>query len=119
VTSERAPSVDQSFETYADIYKRERDAALARIDTIEFELKKINGDYGELLYTSTKTQADRIAQLEAELAEAQTLRVRELEAALRGLYNDQADYLTINKLGGMDNHWMKAARAALAQGVKL
>ena len=33
--------------------------------------------------------------------------------ALSGLYADHVDYLTLNKLGGMDNHWMKAARAAL------
>ena len=35
--------------------------------------------------------------------------------ALKGLYADQVDYLTINKLGGMDNHWMKAAREAIAK----
>jgi hypothetical protein len=39
----------------------------------------------------------------------------DLVEALAGLYADQVDYLTINKLGGMDNHWMKAARAALSK----
>jgi len=39
--------------------------------------------------------------------------IAELEAALRGLYEDQVDYLRLNHLGGMDNHWMKAARKAL------
>jgi len=36
-----------------------------------------------------------------------------LEFALRGLYWDHVDYLTLNKLGGMNNHWMRAAREAL------
>ncbi len=39
----------------------------------------------------------------------------ELLEALKGLYADQVDYLTINHLGGMDNHWMKAARAAISK----
>ena len=36
-----------------------------------------------------------------------------LRSALQGLHDDNADYLMLNKLGGYDNHWMKAARAAL------
>lgn len=36
-----------------------------------------------------------------------------LESALRGLYWDQVEYLALNKLGGMNNHWMRAAREAL------
>jgi hypothetical protein len=40
-------------------------------------------------------------------------RVRELEAALRGLYDDNVDYLRLNNLGGYDNHWLVAARKAL------
>lgn len=36
-----------------------------------------------------------------------------LREALKGLYDDQVDYLTINKLGGMDNHWMVRARKEL------
>jgi hypothetical protein len=39
---------------------------------------------------------------------------RLLAFALKGLYEDQVDYLTLNKLGGIDNHWMRAARIALA-----
>ena len=39
----------------------------------------------------------------------------DLLEALKGLYADQVDYLTINKLGGKDNHWMKAARAAISK----
>jgi hypothetical protein len=45
-------------------------------------------------------------------------RIEQLEAALNGLYEDQVDYLTLNHLGGMDNHWMKAARAALGSSVE-
>ena len=36
-----------------------------------------------------------------------------LQTALRGLYWDNVDYRTRNHLGGMNNHWMKAAREAL------
>ena len=36
-----------------------------------------------------------------------------LVAALKGLHDDIAEYARINNLGGFDNHWMKAARAAL------
>lgn len=40
---------------------------------------------------------------------------RNLEFALRGLYDDQVDYLVTNNLGGLDNHWMRATRIALVQ----
>lgn len=39
---------------------------------------------------------------------------RQLAFALKGLYEDQVDYLKLNNLGGMDNHWMRAARIALS-----
>ena len=39
----------------------------------------------------------------------------ELLEALNGLYEDTAEYIRINHLGGMDNHWMVKARAALAK----
>lgn len=48
-----------------------------------------------------------------ELVEVLEL-ARQLHFALRGLYEDQVDYLKLNNLGGMDNHWMRAARIALA-----
>lgn len=40
--------------------------------------------------------------------------------ALQMLYNDNVEYLEINRLSGMDNHCLKAAREALRQleGVK-
>lgn len=40
---------------------------------------------------------------------------RNLEFALRGLYDDQVDYLVLNNLGGLDNHWMRATRIAFVQ----
>lgn len=53
-----------------------------------------------------------------ERTDRQLLRVeetcRQLAFALKGLYEDQVDYLKLNNLGGMDNHWMRAARIALA-----
>jgi hypothetical protein len=42
-------------------------------------------------------------------------RVDELAEALRGLHDDNVDYLRLNHLGGYDNHWLKAAREALAR----
>lgn len=42
-------------------------------------------------------------------------RVDELAEALRGLHDDNVDYLRLNHLGGYNNHWMKASRAALAR----
>lgn len=46
-----------------------------------------------------------------------TDRTAKLEFALRGLYWDQVDYLMLNKLGGMQNHWMRAAREALGMDI--
>lgn len=37
----------------------------------------------------------------------------EAMAALRGLYEDNVDYLRLNYLGGFHNHWLTAARKAL------
>ena len=48
---------------------------------------------------------------ERDALQAQVAGLRE---ALQGLHDDVADYARINNLGGFDNHWMKAARAALA-----
>ncbi len=41
-------------------------------------------------------------------------KVVQLEFALKGLHDDQVDYLTLNNLGGINNHWLKAAREALS-----
>lgn len=46
------------------------------------------------------------------------VRVAALEAALRGLYDDNVDYLRLNHLGGYDNHWLVAARKALGIAVE-
>jgi hypothetical protein len=40
-------------------------------------------------------------------------RVVQLEVVLKGLHDDQVDYLTLNNLGGINNHWLKAARDVL------
>ena len=39
----------------------------------------------------------------------------DLLEALKMLYDDTADYIKLNNLTGMDNHAMKAARAAIAK----
>ncbi len=63
--------------------------------------------------TSLDTEdADRANAAETALSASQAENVR-LRAALKGLHDDNMDYLTLNNLGGADNHWMKAARAAL------
>lgn len=49
-----------------------------------------------------------------QACEAQSAaRIAKLEAIVKGLYDDNMDYLTRNNLGGENNHWMKAARKAL------
>lgn len=40
-------------------------------------------------------------------------RVAQLEMVLKGLHDDQVDYLTLNNLGGINNHWLKLAREVL------
>lgn len=41
----------------------------------------------------------------------------DLLVALRMLYDETADYIRLNNLGGMDNQCMQLARAALARAV--
>ena len=41
----------------------------------------------------------------------------DLLLALRMLYDETADYIRLNNLGGMDNQCMQLARAALAKAV--
>jgi hypothetical protein len=40
---------------------------------------------------------------------------RRLREALQGLLDDITEYQTINHLGGENNHWQVAARAALGE----
>ncbi len=50
----------------------------------------------------------------SQVATAKTARELELESALRGLYEDTADYIQVNDLGNVHhNQSMKDARAAL------
>lgn len=60
-------------------------------------------------------RADAVWELIAAAKERDELRTRiaELEAALQGLHDDCAEYGRVNNIGGFNNHWMKAARAAL------
>jgi hypothetical protein len=39
--------------------------------------------------------------------------IEELHETLEGLYRDNIDYLTLNNLGGYDNHWLVMARKVL------
>jgi hypothetical protein len=67
-----------------------------------------------------QVHADFARDLERELATATRERdearaeVERMRGALRGLHDDIVEYQRINHLGGYDNHWMLAARAALA-----
>lgn len=64
----------------------------------------------EMCKASVNNSADKSSETTKSRAE-------KLEFALRGLYLDNVDYLTLNKLGGMNNHWMRAAREALGMDV--
>ena len=67
-----------------------------------------------------QVHADFARTLERELATATRERdearaeVERMRGALRGLHDDIVEYQRINHLGGYDNHWMLAAREALA-----
>lgn len=62
------------------------------------------------------TTTDPLAAVcESCYATAQAERIKELATALRGLHDDNIDYLRRNNLGGEDNHWMKTARAVLSE----
>src|ERR1700744_903193 len=62
-------------------------------------------------------EADWLKHLQPIKPDETTDRTAKLEFALRGLYWDQVDYLILNKLGGMQNHWMRTAREALGMDV--
>jgi hypothetical protein len=82
------------------------DFAADEIDRLQAEVERL----------STPTSYDAVVTAKSiaeDFIRNQGARNAELEAALRGLYEDQVDYLRLNHLGGMDNHWMKAARQAL------
>jgi len=59
-------------------------------------------------------ESERISAARNKLNGELAMQVEAMREALQGLYDDNVDYLTLNNLGGIDNHWMKAARAALA-----
>ena len=67
-------------------------------------------DHRDRALTAIYQRVDIITQ-ERDEARAEIERLR---SALRGLHDDIVEYQRINHLGGYDNHWMLAARAALA-----
>ena len=67
-------------------------------------------DHRDRALTAMYQRVDVITQ-ERDKARAEVERLR---SALRGLHDDIVEYQRINHLGGYDNHWMLAARAALA-----
>ena len=67
-------------------------------------------DHRDRALTAMYQRVDVITQ-ERDEARAEVERLR---SALRGLHDDIVEYQRINHLGGYDNHWMLAARAALA-----
>ena len=67
-------------------------------------------DHRDRALTAIYQRVDIITQ-ERDEARAEVERLR---SALRGLHDDIVEYQRINHLGGYDNHWMLAARAALA-----
>ena len=61
-------------------------------------------------------ESDELCALRLTLARERDEARAEIErmrGALRGLHDDIVEYQRINHLGGYDNHWMLAARAAL------
>jgi len=67
-------------------------------------------DHRDRALTAMYQRVDVITQ-ERDEARAEVERMR---GALRGLHDDIVEYQRINHLGGYDNHWMLAAREALA-----
>ena len=85
--------------------KRERDGARAIANDRDAMV-----DHRDRALTAIYQRVDVITQ-ERDEARAEVERLR---SALRGLHDDIVEYQRINHLGGYDNHWMLAARAALA-----
>lgn len=81
--------------------------------TTHADVQRFMGDEIDALRACAISRDARIAELEAELS-ASRAEVERLRFALKGLHDDNMDYLTINKLGGAHNHWMKIARDALS-----
>ena len=85
--------------------QRERDGARAIANDRDAMV-----DHRDRALTAMYQRVDVITQ-ERDKARAEVERLR---SALRGLHDDIVEYQRINHLGGYDNHWMLAARAALA-----
>ena len=107
-----------------DVITRERDEAIAELETERLRLAAC----GVVAMANTPESAARVRDIlpvhfSASLHSVMGAVDREMElraeverlrSALRGLHDDIVEYQRINHLGGYDNHWMLAARAALA-----
>lgn len=87
--------ISAAFMVVAGIYAGQQGLALAKIN------RSLRGVVKEM--EASRPFSNRFEEV-----------ARTLAFALKGLYDDQVDYLKLNNLGGMDNHWMRAARIALA-----
>ncbi len=105
------PEAAQRLQSYRDLGQQvaeaqnERDEARAIANDRDAMV-----DHRDRALTAMYQRVDVITQERDEaIAEVERLR-----SALRGLHDDIVEYQRINHLGGYDNHWMLAARAALA-----
>ena len=107
-----------------DVITQERDEAIAELETERLRLAAC----GVVAMANTPESAARVRDIlpvhfSASLHSVMGAVDREMElraeverlrSALRGLHDDIVEYQRINHLGGYDNHWMRAAREALA-----
>lgn len=73
---------------------------------------------GDILVRTWETMNRYTPSMARDLEELEVL-VGKLVEAVRGLHDDNMDYLTKNHLGGENNHWMKAGREALDAATSL
>lgn len=125
-----SPEAAQRLQGYRDLAQQvaqaqnERDEAIAELETERLRLAAC----GVVAMANTPESAARVRDIlpvhfSASLHSVMGAVDREMElraeverlrSALRGLHDDIVEYQRINHLGGYDNHWMLAARAALA-----
>lgn len=90
------------------------------VECFESAARMLDGDTSETLPPRITVMDDGRAMGGSDVCHtcaAHCTVINDMQTALRGLYWDNVDYLTLNKLGGMQNHWMRAARMALGVDV--
>ena len=102
---------DGTRKEYHYIDKADYDALAAELSAVKADRDNVCIDHRRLTCQLTNARQNA-AEWRSGTVEIEA-RVAALEAALRGLYDDNVDYLRLNNLGGYDNHWLKAARTAL------